>query len=283
MKFIYHERQESALCGQHCLNNLLQGPLFTAADLASIAAELDSQERALGTHERDSANVDDSGNFSIQVLRVALQRYSGIDLRVWFQKSGRDKEPSEQKAFIVNRSEHWIAIRKIHGKWWNLNSVNDVPELVSDFYLSALLLQLREDGFTVFIVDGAVPDCSDRDSGGNGQGGEWHEEAVLLGTKARAEGRAGFEAFQGTGHRLGGGGGGTASTSTATAGGSLLSSLGGDYDEDEELMKAIMASLQPPGPTATSTGSGSGSGTAGGDKEGMRAKRLAALAKQGIA
>ena len=39
--WVYHERQESALCGQHCLNNLLQNAYFTAPDLSDIALELD--------------------------------------------------------------------------------------------------------------------------------------------------------------------------------------------------------------------------------------------------
>ena len=47
MAYIFHERQDAALCGQHCLNNLLQGEFFTAADLAEIAHELDDTERAL--------------------------------------------------------------------------------------------------------------------------------------------------------------------------------------------------------------------------------------------
>ena len=42
---IYHEKQESMLCGQHCLNNLLQGPYFSAMDLANIAHDLDARER----------------------------------------------------------------------------------------------------------------------------------------------------------------------------------------------------------------------------------------------
>jgi ataxin-3 len=264
-KYIYHEQQESALCGQHCLNNLLQGPYFTAVDLANIAEELDEQERALGNQEslRSSANVDDSGNFSIQVLRSALQRYNGIDLRVWFQKSGSvDIEPSEQKAFIVNRSEHWIAIRKIHGKWWNLNSTNALPELVSDFYLSALLLQLREDGFTVFISDGDVPICSDPQGSGlyAGRGtGTWHLESYLLGTGSTAGSHgSGFQAFQGKGNRLGG-------SSSSDVG------LEVGYDEDLQLARAIAASLEVPSSSTTST-----------EKNDMRAKRLAALSKMGI-
>ena len=78
--YIYHERQESALCGQHCLNNLLQGAFFSPADLADIAAELDALERqmmleagvdtpeAIAFLAEESGNVDNSGNFSIQVL-----------------------------------------------------------------------------------------------------------------------------------------------------------------------------------------------------------------------
>lgn len=39
--WVYHEKQESALCGQHCLNNLLQTAYFSAPDLSDIALELD--------------------------------------------------------------------------------------------------------------------------------------------------------------------------------------------------------------------------------------------------
>ena len=46
-QFIYHEKQSAALCGVHCLNNLLQGPYTNAGSLAEIAHELDAQEREL--------------------------------------------------------------------------------------------------------------------------------------------------------------------------------------------------------------------------------------------
>jgi Josephin len=35
--WIYHERQEALLCGQHALNNLVQAPVFTTGRLADIA------------------------------------------------------------------------------------------------------------------------------------------------------------------------------------------------------------------------------------------------------
>ena len=35
--WIYHERQEAMLCGQHALNNLVQESRFSAGSLAEIA------------------------------------------------------------------------------------------------------------------------------------------------------------------------------------------------------------------------------------------------------
>lgn len=76
------ERQQAALCGRHCLNNLLQGPYFDDFDLAEIAHQLDARERELMLSEgtdtadairfvaEDSGNVDASGNFSITVSFV---------------------------------------------------------------------------------------------------------------------------------------------------------------------------------------------------------------------
>lgn len=40
---VYHEKQLSALCGVHALNNLLQGPYFGAGDLAELGASLKEQ------------------------------------------------------------------------------------------------------------------------------------------------------------------------------------------------------------------------------------------------
>ena len=50
-EFVYHEKQVSALCGVHALNNLLQGPYYGAGDLADVARALDARELALLTEE----------------------------------------------------------------------------------------------------------------------------------------------------------------------------------------------------------------------------------------
>lgn len=50
-------KQDGLLCGQHCLNNLLQGQYFTAVDLADIAQQMDQAEQRhmaeLGMHTDD--------------------------------------------------------------------------------------------------------------------------------------------------------------------------------------------------------------------------------------
>ncbi len=73
-------QQEGQLCAQHCLNALLQGPFYTAVDLASLGQQLDDEERqqmaegqGLDSDEyrrfiqQPSGNMDDTGFFSVQV------------------------------------------------------------------------------------------------------------------------------------------------------------------------------------------------------------------------
>jgi len=44
-RYIYHEKQDAMLCGQHCLNNLMQIPFSNPIQLSQIAGELDEEER----------------------------------------------------------------------------------------------------------------------------------------------------------------------------------------------------------------------------------------------
>jgi len=71
--YIYYEKQESSLCGQHALNALLIGPYFTPGDLAEIAAELDAKERELmlaagETEEALKFLAEDSGNVNARYI-----------------------------------------------------------------------------------------------------------------------------------------------------------------------------------------------------------------------
>ena len=75
MTILYHEKQESALCGQHCLNNLLQGPYFNAGSLADLAHELDAMEQRLMMSEGMTADArrflaEGSGN--VVILQICI-------------------------------------------------------------------------------------------------------------------------------------------------------------------------------------------------------------------
>ena len=170
---IYHEHQSSQLCARHCLNNLLQGPYFTEFDLSKIALDLDKEEQALLAQDGDenngliewlkenkqSQNVSDDGNFSIQVLRRALDNLSLKILHFGGdQTKDAQEHPENETGFICNLQAHWFAIRRIGGVWYNLNSLSGLPETkaipttISNFYLSAFLSTLSNDGYSIFVV-----------------------------------------------------------------------------------------------------------------------------------
>eukprot|EP00953_Heterococcus_sp_UTEX-ZZ885_P037716 19361-Heterococcus_DN1.PRE.1 len=234
--YIYHEKQVSSLCGQHCINNLLQMPAFTAYDLADIAHELDARERQMMLAEgsttpealkflaEDSGNVDEAGNFSLQVLSEALTRSQGLrlvsagseDVKGKLNTTGYDQEPG----FVCNRHSHWLTIRNINGKYWNLNSMLEAPERITTFALEATLYQYTADGYSVFVVRSAAPSSSystavtlpSPDSDGPDSGGDpkdWVLESHLLGGTASSSSSGKFATL-----------GSAASSSNSSSGGS---------------------------------------------------------------
>lgn len=69
--------------------------------------------------------------------------------------------------------EHWFAIRRLGNQWFNLNSLLEGPELVKDLnfdlnqlynqvsnsYLGEFLAQLQQEGYSIFLVTGTLPEC----------------------------------------------------------------------------------------------------------------------------
>jgi len=157
---VYHEKQQSACCGRHAVNNLLQGYVWLDEKLAELAMSLYENEKALRLANCDGPNdptflefladgnpyVDESGNFSVQVIERALES-SGLGL----VRPKSIQNPEDHEAYILNRQDHWLSLRKITdgrgvGHWLDLNSLKKFPEHISDFYLSAVLAQMKEDG-----------------------------------------------------------------------------------------------------------------------------------------
>jgi len=177
MDTIFHEKQEGQLCAQHCLNALLQGPYYTAVDLATIAGQLDEEERrrmAGGTAGENSdeyrrfiaqpsANMDDTGFFSVQVIANAIGVW-GLEIISYTSSDSRSisarNNPTSQTAFICNYREHWFTIRKLGNQWFNLNSLLTGPELISNTFLSLFLTQLETEGYSIHLVCGNLPECT---------------------------------------------------------------------------------------------------------------------------
>ena len=267
--WIYHEQQESALCGQHCLNNLLQNSAFSAPELAEIAHELDRTESDLGGRTLISSNVDESGNFSLQVLRTALTRLYGLDLVSWSSEEGRGAvtDPTTENAFIVNTREHWYAIRKINGKWWDLNSIEEKPVYISPFYLSALLGQLRADHCHVFLVVGKLPSCGDRNYASD-DASCWYTESQLIPASESKAAASKPNPFSGSGRRLG----------DSAANPVVISSSDVDYEDD--LQRAIRLSMEEYSASGAKLEVREQGAPEKSEKEIMREKRLQALSKK---
>ncbi|DBB15256.1 hypothetical protein WJX82_009066 [Trebouxia sp. C0006] len=282
---LYHEKQVASLCGVHCLNTLLQGPTFSEMDLGQIALELDQQERAFmaeGGMEsedylkyiaEDSGNVAADGNFSVQVLAKALEVW-GLDLEPLDAPNMRQsaQHPEQEHAFICNLQEHWFTIRRIYGEFWNFNSLFPAPQPLSLFYLGAFLATLKEQGYTIFVVRGQLSQQQNEDAGHPDSHGAWFtpEQAKAASSQASDVRQQGYlkAALQGT-------------LDKATRAGKLISlkprgsvggsrgSAGGEWEqwpdeggasnsghgaEDDDLQRAIAASLADPdqGPASSS-------------------------------
>lgn len=98
--------------------------------------------------------------FSIQVISNALKVW-GLELILFnspeYQRLRID--PINERSFICNYKEHWFTVRKLGKQWFNLNSLLTGPELISDTYLALFLAQLQQEGYSIFVVKGDLPDC----------------------------------------------------------------------------------------------------------------------------
>mmetsp|Transcript_91026 Transcript_91026/g.253429 ORF Transcript_91026/g.253429 Transcript_91026/m.253429 type:complete len:494 (+) Transcript_91026:42-1523(+) len=188
--YVYHERQLGNLCGVHCINNLLQGPRFGPGDLAEIGARLDRKEqKLLGglisrgplTHSENFDGAADGGNFSVQVLRVALAR-AGLKLLPAEHPDGREcmSDPARAGAFIVQCHNHWFALRETGPSWWDLDSLLERPKPLDEPQLLSRLEKLRRgsDGNLFLVLGGRLPEP--RPSGGD----NWHDACALLAAAA---------------------------------------------------------------------------------------------------
>uniref|UniRef100_A0A8C1WLF9 ubiquitinyl hydrolase 1 n=1 Tax=Cyprinus carpio TaxID=7962 RepID=A0A8C1WLF9_CYPCA len=157
MESIFHEKQEGSLCAQHCLNNLLQGEYFSPVELSSIAEQLDEEERM--RMAEGGVQTEEYRTF-LQVISSALGVW-GLEIVLFNSREYQQLriDPIHEKAFICNYKEHWFTVRKLGQQWFNLNSLLTGPELISDTYLALFLAQLQQEGYSIFVIRGSLPEC----------------------------------------------------------------------------------------------------------------------------
>lgn len=137
----YHERQRLQRCLQHTLNNLLQMPAASAADLDDLANQL-APGRALQPLFHPHRTVW-LGNWDVNVLELALRRhgkelqwhdlrdatFARLDLGACFGLILNIRADGVVTRLLGGR--HWVALRCLGGRWWNLDSSLPAPQLVS--------------------------------------------------------------------------------------------------------------------------------------------------------
>ena len=162
------------MCAQHCLNFALQGPYFSAIDLAELARKLDEDERQKMAEngmespeyrrfmQQPSGNMDDTGFFSVQVISSALALWSleliPLNSSDPLARACRH-DPTQVTAYIFHMENHWFCIRRFNDVWFNLNSLLKRPKYMSSLYLTEYLQQMEQEGYMVFIVKGELPQC----------------------------------------------------------------------------------------------------------------------------
>eukprot|EP01096_Ripella_sp_DP13-Kostka_P014205 TRINITY_DN633_c0_g1_i1.p1 TRINITY_DN633_c0_g1~~TRINITY_DN633_c0_g1_i1.p1 ORF type:complete len:195 (+),score=91.33 TRINITY_DN633_c0_g1_i1:78-662(+) len=178
-------------------------------------------------------------------------------------------DPTSEEAFICNHAHHWFAIRKIEGTYYNFNSLlRRGPEAISDFYLAAWLGQLRQEGYSVFVVQGDLPLVNIALAEGQSK------DRILMWVDSPVASRKG--------------------SSSASAGSSQLADrgkgqrLGGDAspsmnpdNEDDDLEAAIALSLAKPAePVVVDVDAGGGAIVGGDDEDDEDMKAAIALSIQ---
>jgi len=127
-------------------------------------------------------NCDQRGNYSIQVLWEAVRKTGlALDNFQSEQMAAARKTPVEQTGYVCNKKNHWFALRRLNGRWYNLDSLSKRgPTLITDLYLSSHLKSLSDDEYTVCVVSGKYPLREQSDSSKVAGRGNYFDESKIV-------------------------------------------------------------------------------------------------------
>lgn len=204
---IYHEKQIGSLCAIHCVNNLLQGPVFTEFEFRRVAAELDRAEASLlGGQDMDYGNARLDGFFNVQVVQAVLEG-AGYSLQTWTKKVDAQMDTAKETGFILNKREHWFAIRHIGQEWFDLNSCIKTPVHYEDRDVRYHIWDAVKEGYSVFCVRGNYPKCALEEDG----------KKLVEAVQGCGRPGQGYSKFAGAGQSLGGGSSASAAPAPAAS------------------------------------------------------------------
>merc|ERR1719343_1073108 len=69
-------------------------------------------------------------------------------------------DTAKEVAFILNKQEHWFALRRIGREWFDLNSCLKTPRHYTDGDVRFHISDAVKQGYSVFAVRGAFPKCT---------------------------------------------------------------------------------------------------------------------------
>ena len=145
----FHQRQELRLCGLHVVNNLLQvkpEDFYKRNIMDDIAQQLFAEEKLINEKLKISPYSSSDGDYHIDVIRRALETCDMIST----PRIPTESPPENIIGYVINRGNHWLALRKIGAKWWNLDSLLKKPDLLNHFSIDVFLSNYKNT--TVYYV-----------------------------------------------------------------------------------------------------------------------------------
>ena len=131
----YIERQQSAECGRHALNNAFGLEIFTHEDMQIAAEQVITETNT--QHEREQHIDRDTGWYSHSVIARVLQNVREIDVCLRDRPAGSADygfmlTTATIRAAVINEHQaHWSAIVKHNGELWHVDSRPSHPTVLT--------------------------------------------------------------------------------------------------------------------------------------------------------
>ena len=140
----FHQRQELRLCGLHVVNNLRQPKkqedIIGREVMDIIAEEFFVANKLINGELKISPYSSSDGYYDIVVIQRALE----ICEMKSTPRIPTENPPENIIGYVINRGGHWLSLRKIGAKWWNLDSMLSKPDMLNNFSIDHFLSKLNK-------------------------------------------------------------------------------------------------------------------------------------------